>query len=74
MLRFLYLHEVSAGYIPRVLIKMRTGGASNASLKQRIKANRQDRRAWRVNGLSPYPWTTIIKPISKLRQWLPVKR
>ena len=31
MLRFLLKHRVTATYIPRVLVHMRTGGSSNAS-------------------------------------------
>jgi len=69
MLRFLLRHGVSASYIPEVLVHMRTGGVSNASLKNRLKANRNDRRAWEENSLKPYPWTLILKPLRKLGQW-----
>ena len=55
--------------IPQVLVHMRTGGASNASLAARIRANRMDRRAWETNGLKPYPWTLLCKPLRKLPQW-----
>lgn len=70
MLRFLVKHRVTAAYIPQVLVKMRTGGVSNASLKNRIRANRMDRLAWRVNGLKPYPWTLWVKPLRKIPQYL----
>ena len=70
MLRFLLKHQVNSVYLPRVLVKMRTGGASNNSLQSRWKANRMDRLAWTVNGLKPYPWTTYLKPISKIKQFL----
>jgi glycosyltransferase len=53
MLRFLFKHRLKAVYIPQVLVHMRTGGASNATLLNRLKANRMDRKAWRVNGLRP---------------------
>jgi len=69
MLRFLLRYGAQAQYIPKVLVRMRTGGASNASLGNRFKANRMDRRAWRVNGLTPYPWTLFLKPLSKLGQF-----
>jgi len=52
------------------LVKMRVGGASNASLRNRIHANLMDRRAWRVNGLKPHPWTLWFKPLRKLPQFL----
>jgi glycosyltransferase involved in cell wall biosynthesis len=69
MLRFLVRYRVAASYVPQVLVHMRTGGASNASISARIKANRMDRKAWQVNGLRPYPWTAIAKPLRKVGQW-----
>ena len=36
---------------------MRTGGVSNATLANRLAANRMDKKAWVVNDLQPYPWT-----------------
>jgi glycosyltransferase len=70
MLRFLVRHRLKTAYIPEVLVKMRTGGISNRSLLNRLKANRMDRRAWEVNGLRPYPWTLPLKPLRKIGQWL----
>ncbi len=69
MLRFLYKHCIPAQYIPEVLVKMRSGGVSNHSLRNRIKAHRMDYRAWEVNGLQPYPWTLLMKPLRKLPQF-----
>jgi glycosyltransferase involved in cell wall biosynthesis len=69
MLRFLLVHKIRVKYIPRVLVKMRVGGASNSSISARLKANRMDRKAWQVNGLKPYPWTLLAKPLRKLGQW-----
>ena len=75
MLRYLLKYQVKAKYIPEVLVKMRIGGKSNLSLKQRLIANRFDRKAWEVNGLKPRPWTLILKPLSKIGQYLlPNKR
>ena len=69
MLRFLLRHRITTRYLPKTLVKMRVGGMSNANLANRLRANRMDRLAWQVNGLSPYPWTIILKPISKLPQY-----
>lgn len=69
MLRFLLKHNISCAYIPEVLVKMRVGGASNISLANRIKANRMDRKAWKVIGLKSYPWTLWMKPARKIHQW-----
>jgi len=70
MLRFLLKYGITCGYIPRILVKMRTGGVSNASVTNRILANYNDRRAWRVNGLKPFPWTLYLKPLSKIGQYI----
>ena len=70
MLRMLLKHGIQTAYIPEVLVKMRSGGVSNQSLKNRLKANLMDRKAWTVNDLSPYLWTLWMKPIRKLGQWV----
>jgi glycosyltransferase len=71
MLRFLYKSEISVFYLPKVLVKMRAGGMSNASLTNRINGNREDREAWRVNNIRPYFFNTWLKPLRKLSQFLP---
>ena len=70
MLRMLLKHGIRTAYIPEVLVRMRTGGMSNRSLKIRLKANRMDRKAWAVNDLSPRPWTLWMKQIRKIGQWV----
>ncbi len=70
MLRMLHKHRVSAAYLPDVLVKMRMGGVSNVSWGNRLRANGEDRRAWRMNGLRPTPWTLVMKPLRKLGQWM----
>lgn len=70
MVRFLVKHRIKTAYIPEVLVKMRTGGVSNATVNNRIQANIMDRKAWEVNDLKPYPWTMLLKPIRKIPQWL----
>lgn len=69
MLRFLLRHGIKVVYIPEVLVNMRVGGVSNASVGNRLRANRNDRKAWDVNGLKVYPWTLFLKPIRKIPQW-----
>jgi glycosyltransferase len=70
MLRFLLKHGIATRYIPRVLVKMRIGGLSNVSLKNRVQANLMDRKAWKVNEMKPKPWTLWMKPVSKVGQWV----
>jgi glycosyltransferase involved in cell wall biosynthesis len=69
MLRMLHKHKIPVAYLPEVLVKMRVGGVSNVSLKNRVKANREDKRAWKVNGLKPGLFTMIRKPLSKISQF-----
>jgi len=69
MLRFLLKYGISTQYIPQVLVKMRSGGKSNVSLKNRIMANINDRKAWQINNLKPKPWTLYLKPLSKIIQY-----
>jgi glycosyltransferase len=69
MLRFLYKNNCSTSYIPEILVKMRAGGQSNKSIGNRIHANREDRKAWELNGLNPHFLTFIRKPLSKLKQF-----
>lgn len=70
MLRMLYKHQLKAIYIPHVQMIMRAGGVSNASLKNRIRANKEDRRAWKMNGIKPRWYTLYAKPLSKIVQWI----
>jgi len=69
MLRFLYKNEARSYHIARVLVKMKVGGASNQSIKNRVLANSEDRKAWKVNGLKPMPHTTVVKPLRKISQF-----
>ena len=70
MLRMVHRHGARLSYVPRTLVKMRAGGASNASLEARLKANQNDRLAWTVNGLNPYWFTLWLKPLRKIGQFL----
>ena len=70
MLRFLVGRRLRASYLPEVLVKMRCGGMSNRDARHRVRANLMDRKAWAVNGLTPYPWTLWLKPLRKLPQWV----
>jgi len=70
MLRMLLKHGLKAKYIPEVLVKMRVGGVSNVSLQNRWQANQEDARAWKKNRLKAGKLTRVMKPLSKLGQFL----
>jgi glycosyltransferase involved in cell wall biosynthesis len=68
MLRFIHKHKIKLDYLPEFIIKMRVGGKSNVSIKNRIRANQEDRRAWKINGLKPQFHTLYMKPLRKIIQ------
>jgi glycosyltransferase involved in cell wall biosynthesis len=70
MLRILLKHGMPAHYIPGVIVKMRAGGVSNASLSNRLRANNEDRMAWKLNDLQPYFFTLYLKPLRKIPQFI----
>ncbi len=72
MLRYLNSPSTKVAYIPKVLVKMRVGGASNGSLMQILKKSREDFIVMKRNGLNPY-LALPYKNISKISQFL-IKR
>mgnify|MGYP001049076334 CR=1 FL=1 len=69
ILNLLYKHNIVVYYIPMILVKMRMGGTSNASLLNRIKANKEDGLAWTKNQLNKPLFVRIKKPLQKVRQF-----
>ena len=55
LIRFLYVHRLKSMYLPLDFMKMRTGGASTASVKSNILLNKEIVRACRENGI----WTCV---------------
>lgn len=70
MLRIIHKGKTRVAYIPEIMVKMRTGGASNQSLMNRIKANADDAKAWAINGVRPFWFTLYLKPIRKITQYI----
>jgi glycosyltransferase involved in cell wall biosynthesis len=70
MLRLMHIHGLRWAYIDSVLVRMREGGASNITMAARIEANRNDRKAWSLNGVRPYWFTMYLKPLRKVGQYL----
>jgi len=65
----LYKERIPAHYIPILMVRMRVGGISNSSFKNRLRALREDRRAWKVYGLICWFPTLILKPLRKIYQY-----
>ena len=76
LLRFIHKNKAKLAYMNEVTIVMRAGGVSNSSMANRLRANRDDRAAWKLNGLTPYFFTMWLKPLRKIGQYVskPPKR
>ncbi|QMW05986.1 glycosyltransferase family 2 protein [Spirosoma foliorum] len=70
MLRFIHKNKAKLAYMDEVTIVMRAGGISNSSVQNRLRANREDKLAWQLNGLTPYFFTFWLKPLRKLKQYV----
>tara|TARA_R110002049_G_scaffold221870_4_gene393415 strand:- start:936 stop:1685 length:750 start_codon:yes stop_codon:yes gene_type:complete len=70
MLRMILKHQAKLAYLPRVIVNMRVGGMSNSSLSNRLRANKEDRKAWEMNGLTPKSYTLLFKPLRKIIQYV----
>ncbi|TSJ37382.1 glycosyltransferase [Mucilaginibacter corticis] len=69
MLRYLHVYRLPSAYLPVVMVKMRTGGASNNSLGSRLKALGNDYKAMRSNKIK-WPWLALLfKPLRKIKQF-----
>ena len=69
MLRIFKDSNLKLGYLPKVVYKMRVGGASNRSLKNIIKKSKEDYRAIRSNNIGGVI-TLLLKNTSKIKQFL----
>ena len=70
MLRFLEKHKVKSCYIPEVLVRMRAWGNSNRSVRNIVRGNIECYRAWDANGLRINPLRILLKPLSKVSQFM----
>lgn len=67
MLRYL-CNGVTLAYLPEVTIKMRTGGASNESLKKVLRKSHEDYMALRRNHIGGIR-TLLLKNLTKVKQF-----
>ena len=68
LLRYLWSNNVTASYLPKVVTKMRVGGASNRSLANIIEKTKEDIQALKNNQLF-WPSALFIKNVSKIPQF-----
>ena len=69
MLRFLGRFSLQAAYLPIVIVKMKTGGVSNRSIKHLITKSKEDLKALRSNKIGNI-YSLIFKNISKISQFI----
>ena len=69
ILKLLYKYNIKVFYIPMILVTMRMGGASNSSIFNRIRANKEDGLAWTKNQLDKPIFVRIKKPLQKVKQF-----
>ncbi|CAN0617621.1 glycosyltransferase [Burkholderia multivorans] len=69
-LRFLDIHGIVTKYVPRVWIRMRTGGVSNNSVRGVLKGNWEAYLACRKNGLAVTPLFIVGKILSRVPQFI----
>ena len=67
MLRFIEKHQIKVGYLPKAIVKMRTGGKANV-LRGIIRGNLEIIKSFRLNGLRLSPWFFVYKPLIKISQ------
>lgn len=68
ILRYLWSNKVTVSYLPKVVTKMRVGGASNRSLKNIIEKTKEDIKALKNNKVF-WPPALLIKNASKIPQF-----
>lgn len=68
ILRYLWSNNVTASYLPKVVTKMRVGGASNRDIKNIIEKTKEDIQALKNNGIF-WPSALFIKNFSKIPQF-----
>ncbi|MFT5705904.1 MAG: glycosyltransferase [Oceanospirillaceae bacterium] len=69
LLRYLWTNEAQLAYVPKVIMKMRVGGASNRSLKNIIQKTKEDITALKKNNIF-WPRALFIKNLSKIPQFI----
>jgi glycosyltransferase involved in cell wall biosynthesis len=70
LVRVLLKSELSTTYVNDTLVRMATGGQSNASVRNIIAANVEVYRAWQKHDVSGGLHVPIVKPLRKVPQYL----
>ena len=68
-MRFLSIYKIKSIYLPKVLVKMRVGGATNRSISNIFKGNIEAYQICRKNGLKVSPLFIFMKILSRVPQF-----
>jgi len=68
ILRIFGQENLSFFYLPKTIVKMRIGGASNKNLKNILQKSKEDYRAIKTNNIGNWI-TVVLKNVSKLKQF-----
>jgi len=70
LLRWIHFGGVKPVYLPKVITRMRVGGASNKSIKNVMKKTSEDLKAWNLNGNIFQGVAAVgLKNVSKIGQF-----
>jgi glycosyltransferase involved in cell wall biosynthesis len=70
LVRLWYLHRIDLGYLPRTILRARSGGISDRNLLSKYHISQEVRRACRENGLPTNFFRVYSRLPLKLKQWL----
>ncbi len=68
-LRLLDIHGIRTRFVPEFWVRMRMGGASNASVRNVLRGNLEAWRAVRSHNIPVPPWFILVKLASRLSQF-----
>ena len=69
MLRFLEKHNIRSKYIPRTLVNMKVGGASNNGLKSKLDILKEEFRAFDQNDININKLSYIFNKAKKIKEF-----
>jgi len=69
MLRFLEKHNIRSKYIPKTLVNMKVGGASNNGLKSKLDILKEEFRAFDQNGVNVNKLSYILHKAKKIKEF-----
>lgn len=73
LLRFIKIHRISYSYLPKILVRMRPGGASNKNLRCRWIANQEILKACVEHGIQTNFFKLLVRYPAKIWEKISIK-